>query len=288
MDFLIIENESTGQKTATAFFMDKDEPLVQATADNPNWDKIVAGLQAHDPKVYDLFNPEKVVNEKFEALSTHYSVRNGVLHRDLDPVDDSISNQVIAFLDAGVDDWKPLIKFMDRVAANPNPDSRAELYDWLRAAKLTITDDGMVVGYKCVRKAEDGFTSTHPGPAVVDGVPHESGYVPNKVGSVVEMARSVVDNDRRRECSVGLHVGTFEYATWLKRQGYDSRVIGEVHFDPADAVAVPRDHNAQKVRVCRYKFVGLVDSPYTGPIRPVEDYRSVEEIPDDPEAPDNF
>lgn len=296
MHYQEIHNGSTGLKTIVAFFPEEEEPLVSVTSDHPHYTSIVRGLSENDQTVYGLFNLAKGINERFRSaddkIGQRYTIRNGVFYRDLDPVDDALAEQVLRFVEEGVDDWKPLIRFMERCDANPSEDSRKQLMQWVGAGKLTITEQGLCVGYKACTKAEDGWKSTYAGIGVVDGV-EQNGYLPNKPGSVVEIPRSKVDTNPRNHCSAGLHVGTYEYAKWFKAQG-KSREILEVHFDPADAVAVPTDHSAKKIRVIRYKVIGLRETPYTGPVRPLDDFQSVEAATrgrnyyDDKDVPDNF
>lgn len=291
MEFSVVENHATGQKTVIAFFPEEAEPLVTATSDHPHFTSIVRGLDAGDTTVYGLFDVAVGINRKFEQLGSRYSVKNGKFYRDLDEVNNVLADQVIEFLDAGVDDWKPLVAFLDRVEANPSAESREGLLKWIAAGKLTLTDDGLVVGYKSVLRGADGtHTSTVAGPAVVDGKDHDpKSFVPNIPGSIVEMPRSKVDANSRVECSVGLHVGTWKYASTFRGGKY----IMEVHFDPVDAVAVPHA-DAQKIRVRRYKVVGLINSAYDGPLVSMQDYYNTAQAEQDSEyydnvdAPDNW
>jgi hypothetical protein len=59
-----------------------------------------------------------------------------------------------------------------------------------------------------------------------------------------------VDDDSSKDCSYGLHVGTYEYASMF------APVLTEVKFDPADIVSVP-DYDTNKVRVCRYTVIAI-------------------------------
>ena len=287
MDYQVLTNASTGKKTIVAFFPEENEPLVSATSDHPHFALIEQGLKAGLDSVYSLFDVANGANVKFETLGSRYSIRNGKLCRDLDPVPyEALANQVIRFIEEGVDDWQHLVKFLERVDSNPSEQSRADLCKWIAAGKLTLTPDGLCVGYKSFHKQNDELVSTYAGYAVVDGVEHDrTKKVPNRPESVVEMPRSMVDPNSAQHCSVGLHVGTYEYAKGYAGGNY----VGEVWFDPADAVAVPTD-DAGKIRVCRYQFKKLVDSAYTGPVLPVEDCWTQQEVDyyDDVDAPDNW
>jgi hypothetical protein len=127
----------------------------------------------------------------------------------------------------------------------------------------------MIVGYKGVKKQQAptdpdlGYTnevneylSIFTGNAIVDGE-RVSGHVPNKIGSLVEMPRNEVTFDPAVGCSYGLHVGTWDYANNFGRGG-----VLEVHVNPRDVVSVPTDSSWAKMRVCRYRVVGVTEVPY--------------------------
>lgn len=249
-------------------FPDKEEPLQSATSEHPHYVSIIRGLEAGDDSVYNLFDITAGINSKFHQISSRYSVRNGKFYRDLDVLDNVLTDQVIRFLDEGVDDWKPLVAFLERVEANPSEASREGLYKWIASGTLTITDEGMIVGYKSVRVDGDGkFRASRKGFAVVDGVEVDD-YVVNEIGSVIEMPRSMVDPNSNAYCSVGLHVGTWNYASnYLRGEN-----VLEVHFDPADAVSVPHD-DAGKVRVCRYKVIGTAEEALSDIVRGKSNHR---------------
>lgn len=233
------------------------------TADDshPNFTDIVEGAQEYSLHILDLFDVSTTVSGIFEALSERVAVSNGHVFFDGDEQDDSITQQIVRFLDEDVDDWKPLVAFMENVAANPLDHSREQLFDWLRARDFTITQDGLIVGYKGVTKDEDGsLRSGFRGHAIVNGEP-VTGYIPNAVGNVVEMPRSSVAHDPSAACSVGLHVGTFEYA-----KGYASGALLKVLVNPRDVVSVPTDARGAKVRVCRYTVQEIIDAPETAAV----------------------
>jgi hypothetical protein len=74
------------------------------------------------------------------------------------------------------------------------------------------------------------------------------------------MPRGKVDDDFRRGCSFGFHVGTREYATsWGPRTML-------VKVDPADVVSVPSDCECQKLRTSRYTVVCEDQGALTRPL----------------------
>lgn len=246
-----------GEDANVVVFIPGRSPLV-AHSSHPRFEDIVQGARDGDESVADLFDIAETVAERFEPLSERVTVANGRVYFDGDEVPGTISDHIVRFLDEGVSDWKPLVRFLENVGQNPEPHSRAMLYDWLRAERFTITDAGMIVGYKGVRS--DG-TSIHSGRAIVDGAV-VSGHIPNAVGSVVSMPRESVTFDPASGCNVGLHVGTYGYAN-----GFAQGLLLEVHVHPRDVVSVPTDCGAAKMRVSRYVVAGTISAPYSSAIR---------------------
>lgn len=279
--FTLMQNGQ--RRSVVAFFPDKENPIQQATSEShPHFDSIVKGLQDGDPNVYDLFDVEAGMKRKFEQLSDRISVRNGKVYRDLVEVDSTVADHVVRFLEEGVDDYKPLVAFMERIEANPSQHSKDHLYTWLRGSgNYTITDEGKIVAYKGVKTENGKYFSIHSGPAVVDGEA-VNGYVPNEPGSVVQMPRDQVTSNPNVHCAKGLHVGDWSYA-----KDFSQGAVLEVEVDPADVVSVPNDASCKKMRVWRYKVVGLRDAAYNGPVRTYEDFYD-DDYEDDPDYPDHW
>ncbi len=228
-------------------------PLV-AHSSHPNFEAIVAKAKADDPTVVDLFDVAFTVGQKFENLTDRITTSHGKLYLDGIEMVNALTTKILNSLRAGLDDWQPLVLFMEKLVQNPSDYSREQLYDWLNAEDFTITDDGDIVGYKSVTSTdvEGVYNSTMKGNAVVDGVGFTDAYIPNKVGSVVTMPRNTVAFEPNQACSYGLHVGTHQYA-----KGYSGDYMLEVHVNPRDVVSVPND-TAGKMRVCRYKVARVI------------------------------
>jgi hypothetical protein len=255
-----------GQVTVVTVLHDGE--LHTAIAEHhPNFAAILTALGdgSTDEQIINLFDVEKAVSSKFERLTERVTVRGGQVHFDGDVVDNSLTNQILRFLNEGEDDWEPLVYFMENVQQNPNANSRAQLFEWLaNDESLTITDDGYIVGYKGCNNGSDGTpVSTRPAPAseqvTVDDV-LVTGPVPQVEGSVVAMPRSVVDPAENNHCSIGLHVGTYRYAKSF------APVVLEVHVNPRDVVSVTSDSNREKIRTCRYEVVGAIEGQHTAPV----------------------
>ena len=230
-----------------------------ARPDHPNYERILSGVET-GADIIDLFHPDAFIAKKFERLTERITVRNGKVYLDGDEIDNVLTKQIIKFMDEGVEDWKPLAQFFEKLAANPLEHSRNELYGFIRNAGLTLTDEGDIVAYKGVHKRDGSYVSDRSGKAIVDGQPHE-GQIPNPIGAVIEMPRSEVRHDPRQACHVGLHVAKFGFAKTFA----STNTTLEVHINPRDVVSVP--NGGDKMRVCRYKIAGVVERPHEGILR---------------------
>lgn len=264
---------SSGEDSfVTAFVPGEPAPLVAAKSGHPNFDAIIGALvsqeyDSHD-EIVDLFDVSRAVAARFENLSERVAVGNGRVLFDGAEVDNSLTKQIVRFLDEDVEDWEPLVNFMENVMDNPQPHSREQLYAWLNGRDFTITPEGYIVGYKGVQADGDSYRSISSGQETVyvDGVPNK-GQIPNPVGAVINMDRGLVQHDPAVGCHRGLHVGTFEYA-----KSFSQGAVLEVHVNPRDVVSVPTDVTsfdptlAAKIRCCRYEVVDVIDTPYTGAV----------------------
>ena len=114
---------------------------------------------------------------------------------------------------------------------------------------MKITEDGNFIAFKGVNK---DYLSRYSGEGIVNGVYFSHAHLDNSVGNLVEFPRNKVVLDRNRYCDIGLHAGTYEYAS--SYAGKYGRVI-LVEIDPRDVISVPYDYNGSKMRVCRYKVI---------------------------------
>lgn len=126
-------------------------------------------------------------------------------------------------------------KFMENLDANPSYRARNELYGFLEACNLPITDDGCFLAYK---KIKSDWTDCY------------TGKIDNSIGAKPTMQRRDVNEDPSQTCSAGLHVCSYSYL-----KSYSGERIVAVKVNPADVVAVPTDYNNAKMRVCQYEVV---------------------------------
>jgi len=236
---------NTGETSNITVFHNGDVKV--ATSDHPYWKEIVAGVVAGDEGVVDLFDLTAPIARKFESLTDRITVANGKVYYDGDEVKDALADQITRFVREGVDDWRPLANFYEKVMTNLEAHSREQLFGWLQHNSLSITPEGNFVAYKGVESdGNGGYQSISSGKASVDGQEYV-GHIPNRIGAVVTMPRSEVQHDPSVGCHTGLHAGTWNYA-----HGFSRDAVLEVEIDPKDVVSVPSDCNAEKLRVSRY------------------------------------
>jgi hypothetical protein len=148
--------------------------------------------------------------------------------------------------------FKPLMRFLDRLMANPSRRSVNELYTFLKHKNMPFTPDGKFLAYKSLR---------------TDWTDHYSGKFSNKIGDTNSMVRNGVCDDAEIGCSQGFHAGSLEYAQSFGGTG--SHVV-VVEIDPADVVSVPKDCDCQKLRTASYKVVGIYSRALEEPV--VDEY----------------
>lgn len=227
-----------------------DGQLYAVNSEHPYWEEILDALRdgyANDiPELIDLAT---AAANRFEQITERVAVQNGTVFFDGDAIHNSLAEAIIRAMREGAD-FRSLVLFMENAYQNPRKHSRDNLFDWLNTHDFTITPDGMLVGYKGV---SNDLRSISSGPGIVNGAP-VNGHLDNSIGNVLEMARSSVQHDPSIGCSVGLHVGTWEYAS-----SFGPKTV-KVLVNPRDVVSVPTDCGWAKMRVCRYKVVEILDS----------------------------
>lgn len=182
------------------------------------------------------------------------SIKDGAVYYYSERLHGAVVDKLLELLESGMSTSAPFIKFIKNLLDNPSKSSVDELYDFLSYKSLPIDDEGYVIAYKGV--AADGWSkSGNTQTTVLQGEVNERGQIMNRVGDIVEVMRRCVDDDRRNQCSHGLHVGSFDYAkSWA---GGGKLLM--VRFNPADAVSVPEDSACQKLRVSMYEIMEEIE-----------------------------
>jgi len=244
------------------------------TEKHSNFKAIVQALvnkpEGYGPVVFDLANIAKTVGRKFRNLSSRVTTDGSDLFFDGDPIDSSLANFILKLLredaekaaaffgggstnaedDESTTTWEALVKFLELLYANPNPQSRESLYNFISRHGLTIRKDGHFIAYKGLQA---DFGSVNKGYGIVDGV-EVNGTLFNKPGSVLRFPRKDVNSNTRVGCAQGLHAGTHAYAS-----GWAQGKLVAVAINPTNVVSVPDDCAFQKIRVCEYEILNEVD-----------------------------
>jgi hypothetical protein len=211
-------------------------------ASNPMFASAVSAFQSKDWDALMLvIDPSRKFNNLY-AKYEQIEVKDGSVFVSGDVVRSIVADRIINFLADGID-CLPIFKFITRLHLNPSKRAVDELYTFLEHKHLPLTETGTFLAYKAVRQ---DFTDKH------------TGKFDNSVGTVLEMPRNKVDDDKNVGCSYGFHAGTLAYATNFAG-GNDRMVLVEI--DPADVVSIPTDCEFQKLRTCRYKVVAECERP---------------------------
>ena len=199
------------------------------------YQKVVDAIKAGEwDTVKNIIDPVKVVLNYGQG---NVSIQGEQLFWKGKPFAGVLATRMITMLQDGFT-IEPMVKFMENLMKNPSKRSVDELYGFLEKNNLPLTPDGHFLAYKKVRR---DFLDIH------------SGTMDNSPGTIVEMERNMVDDNKDQTCSTGLHFCGLSYLDHFG--GSDSRVV-IVKIDPADVVSIPSDYNGAKGRACRYEVIG--------------------------------
>jgi hypothetical protein len=158
-----------------------------------------------------------------------------------------LARKIQKFVDEGLP-YQPLIKFAENLQSNPSFRAVNELFQFLEKNDHPFTENGNFIAYKRVK---GDFMDIH------------SGTFDNHPGQEPSVPRNQVDEDANRTCSNGLHVANWNYAhTQFASHNAATDIMLEVEVNPADVVAIPTDYNQSKMRVCKYKVLGVVETEF--------------------------
>jgi hypothetical protein len=231
------------------------------------YQKVVDAIKAQDwPTVKNIIDPVKVV---LNYGAGNISVQGEQLFWKGQPFAGVLASRMVQMLQDGFT-IEPMVLFMHNLMKNPSKRSVDELYGFLEKNSLPITPDGYFLAYKKVRK---DFKDIH------------SGTMDNSPGTIVEMERNQVDDNKDQTCSTGLHFCGLSYLDHFG--GTDSRIV-IVKIDPADVVSIPSDYNGAKGRACRYEVIGEMgveakdafDKPVQSNANGTETVRAAKPVPE--------
>lgn len=130
----------------------------------------------------------------------------------------------------------PLMRFMDNIGKNRLKSMRDELYQFMAAGQMPITEDGCFLAYK---RVDGNFKDCY------------THMIDNSPGKLVQMDASKVDTNRHELCSTGLHFCARSYLT-----SYSGEKTVIVKVNPRHVFAIPTDYDFAKGRASEYFVVG--------------------------------
>ncbi len=175
------------------------------------------------------------INQTFDG---DIRVVGGEVIYDGKPLHNVMCERILDIMREGLD-ATGLVKFLENLMQNPSYTAVQELYLFLEANQIPITEDGHFLAWKKVR---NNWKDIH------------SNSVDYSVGATPSMKRNEVDPDRDRTCSNGLHCAGWSYLPHFGSNGDSDRIV-IVKVNPADVIAVPNDYDNAKMRVCRMEVL---------------------------------
>ena len=213
--------------------------------DHVNYKMVIKAIKDtdHDALV-DLVDIPKAV-ESFTAGSV--SIVDGQVQYAGQSIHNAIATRILGLMRDDMP-FKFMVNFLDNLMLNPSYRAVNELYDFLEFANIPITDDGCFLAYKRVKQ---DYKDIH------------SGSIDNSVGQTPKMLRNMVDEDKGRTCSNGLHFCSLDYIpSFGSTQDESTDRVMIVKIDPKDVVAIPADYNNTKGRCCQYEVVAEYDGDW--------------------------
>lgn len=219
----------------TLVFDDGDSATVYNTEEN--YGAVCAAVKDKDwERAKELAQPIEVVRKTIVGLD-RVAIEGGYVTYDGVPMHSTLTTRMLEMSSDGYD-IQPMALFLQNLMENPSYRAVNELYDFLEASNLPITEDGHFIAYKRVRG---------------DFKDIRTGKFDNSPGKTAEMPRNMVDEDKDRTCSDGLHFCGREYLPMYG--GNSTNKVIMIKINPRDVVAIPSDYNNTKGRTCKYYVV---------------------------------
>jgi hypothetical protein len=210
-----------------------DGKIYNVNDDHINYDEILEACEEGDwEAVPDLADVTKAVDEWDDTIS----VVDGVIFHKGTEIHNSLTSRILSMIQQGKD-GTALVNFLANLLNNPSNRSIMELYDFLAVSNLPITSDGHFLAYKSVGsdyKDRHSHTNRH------------------HVGDTVTMPRNMVDDDKDRTCSRGLHFCSLAYLRGFWGFGGHTMIL---KINPANVVSIPSDYDNAKGRCCEYEVI---------------------------------
>lgn len=232
---------------------------------HPAYQKVLDAIKSgDDATVRDLIEPKTAVLKFAQGNVTIEGGRLFWKHREMHS---GLATRMLQMLGEGFD-IQPMAAFMENLMQNPSKRAIDELYGFLEVGQLPITPDGHFLAYKKVR---DDFYDVYSGtvlnapahkmtqeqrwsmPVVSNHDDRVTVFINDSGLTEITMDRSLVDDDKDRTCSNGLHFCSRDYLT-----SFGGSQIVILKINPADVVSIPSDYNNTKGRTCRYQVLDVL------------------------------
>ena len=217
--------------------------------DHPSYGQIKKHLATlSEEELKGLLDVKQAVKSFVDSssLGGRAEVRDGVVYFNGEALHNALATRTLSLMSQGLP-FDHMLRFCENVDLNPSYQSALEGVEFLDNKGLPITEDGCFLAFKAVR---NNYLDKY------------SGTIDNSPGQEVYMDRNKVNDNRDQECSKGLHCGALDYVHWYGNS--DDKIV-VVKVNPRDIVSVPKDHEAQKLRTCKYEvlhdFTGELKNP---------------------------
>jgi len=216
---------------------------------HPNYGKILDAIREGSWDV--LVSLVDVAQSVRNFISGGVELRDGQVFYRGEALHNSITDRILGLMGDNLP-FQPMLNFLGNLMENPSKRAVDELYGFLEAGELPLTEDGHFLAFKKIR---------------ADWRDIHSGTFDNSVGAVCEMPRNRVDEDKDRTCSAGLHFCSKDYLPHFGGEVGSGYRIVIVKINPRDVVSIPADYHDTKGRCCRYEVVAELEgdvSQYVG------------------------
>lgn len=209
-----------------------------------NYEAIKTAIKEKDwDSIPSLVNIAEEVQNAIDATggAGMVKIKDGEVFYGDTVIHNTLTDRIIAMAKEGFD-ISHMVVFLENLMQNPSYRAVNELYSFLEAGSIPITENGTFLTYKKINK---NWTDIY------------TGKMDNSIGATVSMPRNMVNEDSQQTCSAGLHVCSYDYLPSFGSATEDRVVICEVH--PANVVSIPADYNNTKMRCCEYTVIGEVE-----------------------------
>lgn len=214
-----------------------DGKQYSADVSHKNFAAIVLAVTNNDAqRAVDLADVSTAI-ERY--MAGHVKVEAGVVTYQGMAMHGGMTDRIIAAMTKGEKDKvSVLVAFFNNLMENPSRRAVNELFGFLEANDIEITDDGYFYAWK---KVKDNYFDIY------------TGTMDNSPGKMVTVPRNQVDENSDVTCSQGLHVCSKSYLRHYGTRSGNKVVKCKVH--PRDVVAIPKDYNNAKMRCAGYYVV---------------------------------